>query len=446
MIALRIAVAGLALAAAAAGAQRAPAAGNPSPGAAVPATSLGAAAPGTSPGAGGSADSSVTVDLLTIGQGDFVFEKFGHNAIVITDRVARTSVAYNWGVFDFNQPNFLGRFLTGDTKYWVAAFDTRASIEYYKQSNRTLELQRLALTPAQVLALRNLAERNLLEENKYYRYDYFRDNCSTRVRDLLDQVLGGALRRATEGTPGTGSFRTHVQRLIAESPATYAGITIALGRRADSTLSQWDEMFIPMKVRDRVRELRVMGPEGKLVPLVAVEQVLFTATREPERAAPPQWTGYFFAIGALLAALVLAAARTAPASGGARLALRLAGTGWGLLAGCIGVVLLLAATVTRHVYWQQDVSLALLPPTGLLFAPLWWRWLGKHRPGLPTTIGLAAFLLPPVFGTAAAFLDGGWHGALPVIALTLPVHAAFVAAITLVAAREPARALRFKAA
>jgi hypothetical protein len=391
------------------------------------------------------ADSGITVDLLTMGQGEYVFEKFGHNAIVVTDRAAGTSVAYNWGVFDFNQPNFLGRFLTGDTKYWVAAYDTRQTIEFYRSINRTVEVQRLRLTPGQALALRNLAERNLLEENKYYRYDYFRDNCSTRVRDLLDRVLGGALRRATEGTPGTGSFRTHVQRLVADNPATYAGITIALGRRADSTLSQWDEMFIPMKVRDRVRELKVAGPDGQPVPLVEREEVVFASTRPPERTEAPRWTGYFFAIGAFVAALILMAARGAPASGGARWSLRLAGTGFGAVAGLIGVAIFLAANFTKHVYWQQDVSLALFPPTGLVFAVAWWRWLGRAQPGLGTTIALGSFLLPPVLGALMALVDGGWHGALPAIALALPIHAAFVAALTLVAAREPARALRWTA-
>ncbi len=390
-------------------------------------------------------DTGITVDLLTIGQGEYIFEKFGHNALVVTDRAKGTSVAYNWGVFDFNQPNFIGRFLSGDTKYWVAAFPTGASIEFYKSGNRTVESQRLRLSPAQVLALVNLAERNLLEENKYYRYDYFRDNCSTRVRDMLDQVLGGALRRATESAPGTGSFRSHVQRLVESNVATYAGITLALGRRADSTLSRWDEAFIPMKLRDQVRDLQVPGEGGALVPLVVQEQVLFTATRTPERAEPPRWTGAFFALGAVVAALVLALARSAPTNRGARAALITVGAGWGTLTGVLGVVLLLAATITRHVYWQQNVSLALLPPTGLLFAPLWWRWLTRGPPGLPTTLGFAAFLAPPMIGTLLAFADGGWRGALPIIACALPVHAAFVASLTLVAARDRVRALRFSA-
>ena len=391
-------------------------------------------------------NAALTVDLLTIGQGEWVFEKFGHNAIVITDPVAGTSIAYNWGVFDFNQPNFVWRFFTGDTKYWVAPYDSHAMVEFYKTISRTIEVQRLDLTPGQALALRNLIERNLEGDNKYYRYDYFRDNCSTRVRDLIDQVLGGALRRATDSVAGEGSFRTHVQRLVADNVWSYTGITIALGRRADSTLSKWEEMFIPMKVRDRVRELRVSGPDGTLIPLVSSERVTFASTRPPERTRVPDWTGVFFAIGALLAALVLALARSAPVNGRMRGLLIAFGFTWGALAGMVGVFLLLAATVTRHIYWQQNVSLALLPPTGLLFAPLWWRWLSRGRPGLGTTVAFGAFLLPPVLGTVLALLDGGWRGALPVIALTLPVHASLVASLTLVAARDATRALRFTAA
>ena len=390
-------------------------------------------------------DSTLTVELLTVGQGEAVWERFGHNALIITDRSTRTAAAYNWGVFDFNQPGFLARFFTGDTKYWVAVYDARAMIEYYKSTNRTVEIQRLALTQDQARALRNLAARNAEEENKYYRYDYFRDNCSTRIRDLIDQAVGGALRRATEGVPGDGTFRTHTQRLVADDHLIYTGLTMALGRRADSTLSRWDEMFIPMRVRDRVRELRVPGPDGTLVPLVAQEQLLFATSRASERTQPPAWAGVYFALGALVAALVLSLARVAPRVGRARVALAAVGACWGIGAGIVGIILLLAATVTRHVYWQQDVSLALLPPTGLLFAPFWWRWLMRGAAGRATTLAFGLFLGPPVLGTIVALLDGGWHGALPIIALTLPLHASLVAAVTLVSSRDPSRTLRFTA-
>ena len=86
---------------------------------------------------------------------------------------------------------------------------------------------------------------------------------------------------------------------------------------------------------------------------------------------------------------MLALARSAPVNGRMRGLLIAFGFTWGALAGIVGVFLLLAATVTRHIYWQQNVSLALLPPTGLLFAPLWWRWLrrGTRAPRLRAADG-----------------------------------------------------------
>ena len=97
--------------------------------------------------------SPLTVEVITWGQGEAVWERFGHNAIRIRDARTGSDLAYNWGMFDFNQPNFLGRFLTGDTKYWMEPTPTALMIQFYQGLGRPATIQRLTLAPAQAQAL-----------------------------------------------------------------------------------------------------------------------------------------------------------------------------------------------------------------------------------------------------------------------------------------------------
>ena len=96
---------------------------------------------------------SLTISLYTYGPSDVFFERFGHAAIGIRDSITGQDVAFNWGIFDFNQPNFLGRFLTGDTKYSTAGYPTQLFNNVYQGDNRTIRQQVLALTPTERAAL-----------------------------------------------------------------------------------------------------------------------------------------------------------------------------------------------------------------------------------------------------------------------------------------------------
>ncbi len=160
------------------------------------------------PAPAASAAGTPTVYLMTFGRGDAVWERYAHNAVRVVDPVAGTDLAYNWGEFDFDQPNFLGRFLTGDTKYAMRAFDSGVLAEAYaRRFNRAVYLQELALPPAAARALADSLRAFDTEARRYYRYDYYRDNCSTRVRDAIDHALGGTLERALGGVPTTTSYR-----------------------------------------------------------------------------------------------------------------------------------------------------------------------------------------------------------------------------------------------
>ena len=374
----------------------------------------------------------ITVTLATFGLGEEIFERFGHNALWFHDASTRPDVAYHWGLFGFAEPDFLLRFLTGDTKYWMGAVDAQQLIESERSRGRPITLQRLNLTPAQALTLREFVRWNALEANKFYRYDYFGDNCSTRLRDALDHALGGTLRRATDTARTTLTYRRESVRLTDGLRPVQTGIDIALGRPADVPLTKWESFFIPMRLRDAVRVMRIPGPDGVAVPLVAQEQrvALANATPVPEVDDVPVRAPRNAVLGLVLGALVVVLRVMALSRRGAAWGLVLFGSAWSLLCGVLGVLLLLAWMATKHVYWASNETVLLLTPFSLALVMLIPAAVlsGRHERAARMLASVVAML--GLVAAVLAIVPGGQES-LAVVALFLPVHLALAWALAL---------------
>lgn len=369
--------------------------------------------------------SHLTVYLMTMGEGDLVWERFGHNAIWIHDSVAGTDRTYNWGLFDFDQPGFLRRFIQGRMLYVMDAFDAAATAQAYMQSNRSVWVQQLNLAPAQRLALLEFVEWNRRPENRAYRYDYYYDNCSTRVRDALDAALGGAIADQTAHVPADMTFRDHTRRLTTNDPVTYTGLMAGLGPEVDREVSRWDEMFLPLAMREHVRHLTVADADGRDAPLVISEQEWFLADRPPLRATPPRWWPAYLALGVVLAVLLLALGHFAGRSPIARAGLAGLVVVWAGVVGLLGLILAGLWGLTDHTAAYRNENLFQFNPLALGLVVLFPVLL--YRPGRTDrwTAGLAAV----VAGLAVLGLlvkPQPWfiqvNGEL--IALALPVHLA----------------------
>jgi hypothetical protein len=369
---------------------------------------------------------SLAVSLFIYGPGDEVFERFGHIALAVADARTGEDIAFNWGMFDFNQPNFLGRFLTGDTRYWMAGYPTFAFNASYQAQNRSIRQLQLNLTPVQRGALYDFVAWNAQEQNKYYRYDYYRDNCATRVRDALDWVLGGALHQGL-AVPGAGrTWRGETARITASDVPVFAGIQLALGRHADEPLSRWDESFLPDYLADYLRDIR-----NGSAPLVVTDLPVFTAQREPLPPVAPKRVIGALAIGLVTATLIMGLAHLAAggARRGAHAALTMIGSTIFLVGGILGTALLLAGTVTKHApYMGSNLTVTLMHPLWLAAAILWpWR-------GRPDRKGRAALALSVVIAVVATV--GAVVGLLPamhqrsavVMAVVLPITQALALA------------------
>jgi hypothetical protein len=364
-----------------------------------------------------------------------VWERFGHNAIWIRDPGAGTNLAYNWGMFSFEQEGFLVRLLRGTMLYWMAPFPIEQLMESYVAANRSVEVQELALTADQKVDLQQMLTRNALPENAYYRYDYYRDNCSTRVRDALDQVLSGRVRAALEGVPSGTTYRFHSRRLLKGMPLMYAGAQVVLSRKADIEIDRWEESFLPIKLMEALRDVRVPDGSGGDTPLVIAERELYRSTGPAEpTTAPSQVLGYL-GLGVSLALVLLLLAR--PESW-ARVPFALVAGGWSLIAGTVGVVLLCAWFFTDHVFWYPNANVLQCNPLLLILAvmvlPLVVR-AGPHRWAVTLGIAVAGMSL---LGVIVKVISGVDQQNGEILALAMPSNLALLAA--LVRLRSSARA------
>lgn len=379
--------------------------------------------------------SELTVYLMTMGEGDLVWERFGHNALWIHDPVTGTDHTYNWGLFDFDEPGFLRRFVQGRMWYWMDAFDAHLTAQAYMRANRSVWVQELNLTPAQREDLAEFVAWNRRPENRFYRYDYYYDNCSTRVRDAIDRVLGGQVRSQTENVPAGETFRTHTRRASANDVLTYTGLMVGLGPEVDREISVWEEMFLPLAMRERLRDLTVTDANGRTAPLVVSEGTLFTADRPPFPEAPPRWWPGYLAVGLGLAALILVLGRIAGRSAAARAALTGLGVGWSLVGGVLGVVLLGLWAFTDHAAAYRNENLFHFSPLSLalvvLLPALIYRS-GLDRWAAGVAVAVAGLSLLGLLLTPLPWLP---QVNVELMALALPVNAAVAVVASLLAAR-----------
>ena len=374
------------------------------------------------------APAALQVFLMTFGPGREVWERFGHNAIWIHDPVHGTDEAYNYGLFDFHQHNFILRFVRGQMWYWMAGFPAPDYIEQYERNNRSVWVQELDLPPGARAQLQSFLEWNATPEHRFYHYDYYRDNCSTRVRDAIDRVLGGAIRRQTEHVAAGTTYRFHTQRLTANDPLIFTGLLAALGERVDLPISAWDEMFLPLKMRDWVRRVTIPGPDGRPRALVRSERTIFESTAPAPPSAPPDWVPWYLALGMALGGAIWLLAAFARANPAARFGFLVLVGGWGALAGLGGLVLAGLWGLTDHVMARCNENLLQLNPLALLLLPASRAVLRGGSSAQRWTF--LAFVVAglSVLGLLLKAVPGFRQVNAPLIALALPIQLGIAAA------------------
>lgn len=334
--------------------------------------------------------------LVTYGPGEIYWQRFGHNALWVRDSKLGLDHTFNFGFFDFEQENFFLRFLQGRMLYFSAAQPVRKEFAQYQAERRSIRLQRLNLDSRQKELLIDYLVDEVSPENREYLYHYYRNNCSTRVRDAIDLALGGSLEEETQSLPASGNWRDHTRRLTADDFWLYVGLEIGLGSPVDRDSSLWDEMFIPAELADAVADQKVRNGAS-----LVIEDTLLLESGWPGPPTEPPSVWYrYLAVSLLVVLLSWGAGRWLPAA--------LLARSWLALGGLVGSALVFFWIATDHDVARLNLNL-------LVFNPLWLAfviWNRVSRMALPV-IGLASVLavvmqwLPPGQYTAdvlAAFL------------------------------------------
>lgn len=344
------------------------------------------------------------ISLITILPGDAVYSLWGHSALRVYDPVTGIDSAFNYGTFSFGDPlSFVAKFSYGQLDYFLSiqSYPALAEASWYRQGRPVIE-QVLRLDAAQRNTLFRFLQNNALPENKTYRYNFLFDNCSTRIRDAFEMLLGDAVTFAPEPNPRL-SFRHLIDPYAAEHPFLDFGMDLGLGLPADRIATARETMFLPMYLMEAFDHATV-SVAGQPQPLVARTDTVYWsaehATLEPAWPWPSIVLWGVFALGLWITVRDVRTPRTDR---------RLFD---GLLFGASGVAGLLIVFlwfISLHTVTHENLNLFWAWPTHLLVAwvlirrsrPRWLRGYLWTTASLTLALALSSFFLPQEIPAAA---------------------------------------------
>ncbi len=366
-------------------------------------------------GDGRSQGEDLRISLVTFGTGTTIPEWFGHSAVLVEDTRLGVSRIYNFGMFDFG-PDMIPRFLMGRLIFWVGEDRPGPTFRFYERAlNRSIHLQELNLSAKQRYEMAHALAVNVLPENREYRYDHYRDNCATRIRDLIDFVLGGQLHQASRA-PARLNLREHTRRHFQRNPYVNEVLIYWMNDEIDQPITRWEEMFLPAELEAAVDHFTYVDEAGARVPLVKSRRTIYEAKgRRPVPATPATTWPWMLLLGLALGGGAVGLSRWQLRSERRwpRVLLGLEHILVGLGAGFPALVLTFFWLFTEHTVTHANENNLLANPLTFLAAPLgvglFWgsararRWLGWSWKALAATSLLLVLLkLLPSFDQANA--------------------------------------------
>lgn len=304
---------------------------------------------------------SVVVSLLTCAPGPEVYELCGHEALRV--RSDGIDAVWNYGTFDFAQPNFVYRFVKGETDYMLASLPFTWFMSEYVESGRTVWEQDLNLTQQEARRLLGMLRTEELPENRTYRYNYVLDNCATRITDRLEEATGKKI--TVPDSLSYGTFRKSMRYYHRDYPWYQFGIDLALGSGIDRPVTPREEMFAPPEMMKKMAGAKFA--DGR--PVVSASRVLWQGTEDATLGPTPFWrTPLFLSLAFLLLAMAAAIWQIRRGS-----VLRPLYSVWFFLLGVAGTVIAFLVFVSQHEATSPNVLLFWLNPLQLIPAVAVWR-------------------------------------------------------------------------
>lgn len=228
---------------------------------------------------------SIQFSLLTCAPGTEIYSLFGHTAIRYQNFTQNRDLVFNYGMFSFSTPNFIFRFVKGETDYQLGITEFVPFEAEYMFRGSSVYQQALNLTQEEKNRLLELLVLNYQPQNRIYRYNYFYDNCTTRARDQIERCINGKV--IYQDSVEEKSFRGIVHEFTKGFQWEELGMDLCLGAEADEMIDIRRQMFSPFYMRAFADRAYIEEPDGKVRPLVLKEEVIVNAERDEDEAGFP---------------------------------------------------------------------------------------------------------------------------------------------------------------
>lgn len=302
---------------------------------------------------------SVEISLLTCRPRQNVYSLYGHTAIRIQDKQNHLDMAVNYGMFSFDKPFFILRFVFGLTDYSMDIEDFEAFRIYYATRGAGVKQQTLNLTKEEKRAIIDAIIKNYEPQNRVYRYNYFYDNCTTRARDILLDNIKGTIRYQTRNK-NSESYREMIHDYNEQQRWARFGNDLLLGIKADFPTNHEQQQFLPDNLRKDFDNAVVIDKNGQKRALVSNSSWVVLPGTQAE------WSG--FPLSPTTCAIIFFVIVVA-VSIYERCKIKMF---WGmdiflmLLTGLCGLILL-AMVFSQHPTVRVNLQILLLNPISLIF-------------------------------------------------------------------------------
>lgn len=236
----------------------------------------------------------ISVSLLTCAPGEEIYELEGHTALRLILDDGR-DLTVNWGTFDFNSPNFLYRFVKGETDYRMSVYPFSLFRQQYAAEGRSLVEQELELYPQERDRLLWLIDSTLTVGSPVYRYNYVKDNCATRPIDYLEKAIGGTINLVDTSAvkPSVNTFRGDMTAFHERYPWYQFGIDLALGSGIDYELTPREHMFAPVSLQMMLENSTRTDSIGNPIAFVRSQTTILPSKKERVPGTPFPLTPLF---------------------------------------------------------------------------------------------------------------------------------------------------------
>jgi hypothetical protein len=239
---------------------------------------------------------NLTLKIAAMGPGDELYFWWGHIALVIEDSDTGRSRFYDYGLFSFESENFFYNFAFGRLIYSCGVSSSEGNLAGYIETNRDITIYTLDVLPEKRMEVRDFAQRNILPENRDYYYHHFRDNCSTRIRDIIDLATDGQFFEQFGQAQGRYTFRQHVRRHTWFSQQVDWILNFWMGQVIDAPITVWEEMFLPSEVAKCMENFWYTDSNGERRKLVSSVETVYKSHGRPAVLDVPrkQWPRELF--------------------------------------------------------------------------------------------------------------------------------------------------------